>query len=144
MYLKARSWYGTDGEQKADGLYLLLVQRPFKDREGDGCTHSLELHACVRRARMSQCGHFMMASVRVGKRRVVLSGSCGSDGLPLSARDWEEFDAVLPHLVRVPDDVAEVYWHGDKAENTHNTVGPNAGKALRKWAFENLKALRGR
>jgi hypothetical protein len=45
------------------------------------------IRAIVRYVRMRQLGHFMMGSARVGKTRLSLSGSYGSDGLPVSVPD---------------------------------------------------------
>lgn len=69
------------------------------------------LYACVRQVALRQLGHFMMGSARVGDSRIVVSGSYGSDGLPL------DYDALSPsaqtRFVRVPDVIAELYWHAE-------------------------------
>jgi hypothetical protein len=80
-----------------------------------------ELYACVRKVAMSQCGHFMMGTARVGGQSICVSGPIGNDGLPLN---WEDLtDRAKQEFVRVPDDVATAYW----ADDGWNDVGKARG-----------------
>lgn len=110
------------------------------------------LLACVRSVRMRQYGHFMMGSVVVGSRRLTLSGTYGADGLPYhfpipEGSTVEEITAhndgvpsdVRGHWHPVPDALAVKFWNG----GGHNSAGEE-GPAMRKWAAENLRLLRGK
>lgn len=127
------SGYNRHGEQSAAGLFLMVFSGDDKfPMPGDASRNLPRLRACVRHAHMTQLGHFMMARVRVGKHRITLSGSYGSDGLTLDAPEgvWEK-------LVPVPDELAVQFWNG----GGHNSSG-SEGPAMRKWAQDNLAALR--
>jgi len=91
-----------------------------------------ELRACVRHVSMSQCGHFMMARAKVGPYSVRLSGTYGSDGLPMTPPEglWEQLTPLPPALT-------EEFWKGD-GWNSAGSEGP----AMHKWANENIKQLR--
>ena len=81
-----------------------------------------ELYAVVRFARLVQVGHFMMGSVRVGPDRIVLSGSYGSDGLPV------DYDKLSPRaqarFTRLAPEDASAYWH--PKHSGHNSTGSEA------------------
>ncbi len=83
------------------------------------------LHAIVRYVRMRQCGAWMMGSAMVGKHRLGLSGSYGSDGLPKSVPD-EVYEAG----VELPQELYDAWnkgggWNGAGSEAT----------AMRAWAL---------
>lgn len=45
-----------------------------------------KLYAVVRSCAMSQCGQWMMGTINIAGQRVTVSGSYGSDGLPMDYR----------------------------------------------------------
>jgi len=102
--------------------------------EAAGCTDfktaviQYPLRGIVRYVRMKQLGHFMMGTARVGKTRLSLSGSYGSDGLPLSVPD-EVYELGAP----LPENLYQAWKHG----GGWNSAGSEAG-AMRAWALQNL------
>ena len=90
------------------------------------------LWATVRVCALSQLGHFMMGTIRIGGKSITVSGSIGNDGLPLDVQEvpanWRD------KLVQVPQDVASAYW----TDNGHNDIG-SARDPLRQWARETFK-----
>jgi hypothetical protein len=87
-----------------------------------------KLWAIVRSCSLTQCGHWMMGSIRIGSARITVSGPIGHDGLPLDVQsvpiDWRE------RLTLVPEDIAAIYWKSDG----HNDVGATSADVLRQWA----------
>jgi hypothetical protein len=86
------------------------------------------MRGIVRYVRMRQLGHFMMGSARVGKTRLTLSGSYGSDGLPTTVPD-----EVYEMGVALPQTLYDAWNNG----GGWNTAGSEAD-AMRQWAKENL------
>ena len=87
------------------------------------------LWAAVRSCALSQFGHFMMGTIRIGGKSITVSGPIGHDGLPLDLQD-----VPLTHharLTEVPADIAALYW----ADDGHNDIG-SARTALQQWAKE--------
>jgi len=85
------------------------------------------LWAVVRSCSLRQFGHFMMGSIRIGDCTLSVSGSIGSDGLPM---DYQKVPPAYRHLlIQVPEDIAAVYWKDDG----HNTIG-RAAPDVRAWA----------
>lgn len=82
--------------------------------------------ALVRYTRLVQFGHFMMGTVRVGNHKLTLSGSYGSDGLPMSVSD-EVYEAG----VELPADLRKQWSEG----GGWNSCGSEA-PALRAWAIK--------
>lgn len=82
--------------------------------------------AIVRYVRMRQLGHFMMGSAKVGKHRLTLSGSYGSDGLPKTV-----CDEVYEMGVEVPEDLREK-WNTGGGWNSCGTEAP----FMREWALK--------
>lgn len=83
------------------------------------------LRAVVRYVRMTQLGHFMMGTARIGAHRLSLSGSYGSDGLPCSVPD-EVYEAG----VELPQELYNLWntgggWNGAGSEAI----------AMRLWAL---------
>lgn len=119
----AGGYRGTN--QVAWGWFLLLFQHPHSD------IPRAQLRACIRYVHLSQCGHFMMGSARVGPHTIVVSGPYGSDGLPCTTPPdlWER-------LHPVPDDLQDAYWSG----GGHNSAGSEAPK-LRAWANDHFSVL---
>ena len=133
MFLKSQRWDSRNG-QHARGSFLMLFTCPPK-REGRCCR---ELRALVRYTSMSQCGHFMMGRVFIAipgvdeKRKVVLSGTYGDDGLPCDA-DPDLWGYLHP----VPQELAELYWHNTEGHNSAGAEGPT----MHAWALRNAKLL---
>lgn len=127
MYLSnARIWHSErDGSQRASGNFLMIFN-DLKSSEPNA------LFALVRKVEMSQAGHFMVGKARVGGKDIALSGSYGSDGLPMDLSECPRPDL----LVRVPDALAAEFWAG----GGHNSAGSEA-PAMRQWAQENLGLL---
>lgn len=85
-----------------------------------------QLYGVTRRVAMQQCGAWMMGRANIKGKWMTLSGSYGSDGLPVTVTRSE-----LPSdAVRLPEDVAEAFWVGDG----WNTAGSEA-PVLREWAL---------
>lgn len=122
MYIKMKySGYDRSGQQRASGLFLLLVQT----RESN------EMRAIVRKVVLSQFGHFMMGTVRIAGESVTVSGAYGSDGLPCTVTQ-KVFDKAIP----VPAYLIELWNNG----GGWNSAG-NEAESMHAWALENLKAL---
>lgn len=86
------------------------------------------IRAIVRYVRMRQLGHFMIGSARIGKTRITLSGSYGSDGLPKTVPD-EVYEAGTP----LPQELYDAWNKG----GGWNSAG-NEREAMEKWAKQNL------
>jgi hypothetical protein len=126
MFLSTRySGINRDGEQSAGGPFLLIF-----NQESGG-----ELRAIVRYARMRQCGHWMMGSVKVGDQKVCLSGDYGGDGLPIS--NQEQTAALWDRLHPLPPTLAALFWKG----GGHNCAGREA-QSIRAWARLHAEALK--
>lgn len=90
------------------------------------------LYACVRHVSLRQFGHFMIGTARIAGQSVTVSGSYGSDGMPM---DYEKLTPqARTKLVRVPDELTEQFWNG----GGHNSAGKEA-PAMRQWALETFK-----
>lgn len=130
MYIaNARSWV-TSGGQWATGAFLMLFSK-----EPGG-----EIRAAVRHVKMKQLGQWMMARVTLYGLTVSLSGAYGSDGGPGDAARkllGAEGD-IWPKLTPLPAALAHKIWTDDTG---HNNAG-RSGEDVRKWALENIKALR--
>lgn len=138
MFLtNAYSGYNRSGEQSAAGLFLILFSSAdvyIPPTPEDERRNLPVVKACVRHARMTQLGHFMMATVRVGPHRVTLSGAYGADGLTLGESDYP---GIWLKLVELPVDLTRKFWNG----GGHNSSGSEA-KDMRAWAMTNMAALR--
>jgi len=101
-----------------------------KLKDAAGCqffiaqSNSYPLRAIVRYVRMRQLGHFMMGSARVNGHSLTLSGSYGSDGLPMSVSD-EVYEAG----VELPAELYTLWANG----GGWNSAGTEAGH-MREWA----------
>ena len=131
-------------ERYVDGCAGCEAWKSFTSvcREFQHSFNSYPMRGLVRYVRMKQLGHFMMGSAVVGKHRLTLSGSYGSDGLPKSVPD-EVYEAG----VEVPRDLYDAWNKG----GGWNGCG-NEADAMRKWALATfprtkqqiLRRLRGR
>ena len=135
MFLNGPSGYNRHGEQTARGDFLMVFCK-----ESGG-----ELRAALRHVRMRQCGTWIMGSVKVGPHNLTLSGSYGSDGLPMNTtktterKCWhlfhpgywversyfEEVPAVnWESLVPLPEELIQEFWHPE--HQGHNSAGSEA------------------
>lgn len=141
MFLQCKSGYDKDGQQRASGPFLIVAQKPGKDSKP-------ELRAVVRHVAMRQLGHFMVASVKLGGFNLVLSGTYGSDGLPVNFGQHfidhepatfteEQANTLFDVMVPLPAELQAAFWQG----GGHNTGG-NEMEPLRQWAKANLALLR--
>lgn len=109
-------------------------------RRVEGCRYFLPasinypIRAIVRHTSMRQLGHFMMGFARVLGHRITLSGSYGGDGLTCTVPD-----AVYDAGIELPGELREA-WNNGGGWNSSGSEDP----MMRKWALENLQALRGR
>lgn len=118
------------GHTWAEGPFLILF-----DESPSG-----EIRAIVRRARLSQCGHFMMGRVVIAGYPISLSGGYGGDGMSNSAFDLLDKTPYWPGLWEklhpVPPELREAYRQG----GGWNAPGSEAG-AFREWALKNRREL---
>lgn len=133
MYITSKySGYNRHGEQTAAGKFLILMQpkAPEGMRAADAVHYetSAPIRAIVRYVRMRQFGNFMMGTARIGKHRVTLSGSYGSDGLPCTVPQ-EAYEMG----VEVPAHLIEMWNKG----GGWNSAG-NEATEMRKWALESF------
>jgi len=142
MFLQCKSGYDKDGQQRASGPFLIVAQKP-------GCRDlKPELRAVVRHVSMKQLGHFMMASVKLGGFNICLSGTYGSDGLPVNFGQHfidhepvrfteEQANALFDAMVPLPEELQAAFWAG----GGHNTGGKEL-EQIRQWAKANVALLR--
>jgi hypothetical protein len=129
---EVRSYYDRHGSQKTTpGDFLILCHPIIDGNLMEGL--KFPMRAFVVRIELSQLGQFMMGRVSVAGHKLSLSGSYGSDGLPISL-DKELWDAAID----VPADLVEAWNKG----GGWNSAGVEADK-MRAWAVANLKELRG-
>lgn len=138
---------GTDGYEDKRQEVIDLWENNEHDRHVAGCSkcdaykayHSVCRHfrptarktpfrAIVRYVRMKQFGQFMMGTARVGKHKLILSGSYGGDGLPKSVPD-EVYEAG----VELPQELYDAWSNG----GGWNGAGSEAS-AMRTWAIANF------
>jgi hypothetical protein len=127
MFIKVdKSGYTNNGEQYSSGLFLVLMQSKNDRSTGNN------LRAIVRMTALVQFGHFMMGIVRIKNKSLTVSGSYGSDGLPLTV-DEEIYNMGIP----LPDELYNAWANG----GGWNSAG-NESKLMRDWALKNLDQLR--
>ena len=127
MYIRNTiSGYDSSGKQVARRqLFLMLVQ----DKDKPCCAENTR--AIVRKVALSQLGHWMIGFARVKGERLTVSGSYGSDGLPMYV-SANVFNEAIP----LPAELYEAWLKG----GGWNGAGSEAS-AMRKWANENLAKL---
>jgi predicted RNA-binding protein with TRAM domain len=124
MYLtKGHTYYMGSEQCISRGLFLILVQ-----------SHDLPLNkdnfrAIVRKVAMRQCGHFMMGIARIKGQSVILSGTYGGDGLPVTVSQVI-FDMAIP----VPHELYAKWAQG----GGWNSSGIEAMDMYR-WAIDTFK-----
>jgi hypothetical protein len=136
---KSQGGYNRHGEQFARGSFLMIfAHNEFKAAEELGIPWSevnldgRKLYACVRHVSLKQMGAWMMGTARIAGQSVTVSGSYGSDGLPM---DYEELTpAGRQKLVEVPKDLADKYWAG----GGWNSSGSEA-PAMKEWALKTFR-----
>ena len=129
MYLKndGRYGYSRDGQQyRTRGLFLMFCQPPGV------VGSSAPIKCAVRKVALRQLGHWMMGRAAIYGHRLSVSGSYGSDGLPMSVPQ-EVYDRLT---VTLPDDLYAAWNKG----GGHNSAGSEA-QAVRMWALKHIKEL---
>lgn len=164
---KSRGGYrGT--EQVASGHFLMV----FQNENAPRLENKLRpLRALVRKVALHQCGHFMMGSVKLYGVRFSLSGTYGSDGLPMeithstrrnvperpdeftSPGEHQAYYAAVDKIPWERIELAPGLWErlhplpDDLVErfwsssDGHNGAG-SEGSSMHDWALENLDTLR--
>jgi hypothetical protein len=117
MFITSRRGYTRDGQQRAEGRFLALF-----------CDKDHNIWGIVRYVRMTQCGHFMMGSMRIGSQQITMSGTYGDDGLPDDIEKISE--ANRKYLMPMPPDLVAVFWR--PGNGGHNDAGAE-GPAMRDW-----------
>lgn len=127
-----QSPYTYDEASKVPKFYLKYCPVHGSEYKHMPSELSRVLYACVRHVSLRQFGHFMMGTARIAGQSVTVSGSYGSDGLPM---DYEKLTPLArAKLVRVPDELTEQFWAG----GGHNCAGEEA-PAIRQWALETFR-----
>lgn len=128
MYIETTQVYYVGTEQHCrKALFLLLIQ-PSSER-----WKTEPIKALVRKVALGQFGQWMMGKVNIYGQHLVVSGSYGNDGLPMSVPD-EIYDRAA---VVLPQELLELWNHG----GGWNSAGSEAA-AMREWAIDNLKELK--
>ncbi len=117
---RGKSGYNRDGEQYAQGRFLVLMTTDSEPLS--------KVKAIVRHVHMGQCGNFMMGRINIKAggvvHKLVLSGSYGGDGLTKSVpKEVYDLGVDLP---------AELYEAWSKGEGW-NSAGKEAPQ-MREWA----------
>jgi hypothetical protein len=124
MYIKgSHRIYERNGEQIVlRASFLLLLQLR------DGPCAPENTFACVRKVALRQLGHWMMGRVNLCGKWHTVSGSYGSDGLPMTVDQLPKDAKPLPR---------ELYdaWNKGGGWNGAGSEAP----AMRDWALANLK-----
>lgn len=128
MYIE-KTISGYDGTEQISrrANFLLLIQPATYERIND------PIKALVRKVALRQCGNFMMGRAKIYGKSIIISGSYGGDGLPVSVPD-EIYDRAR---VVVPEELVKAWNEG----GGWNSAGKEAS-LMRKWANENLERLR--
>jgi len=119
-----RRYYVGSEQHTSRGLFLMLLQEKGKPLTQDN------LRAIVRKVALSQVGNFMMGYARIGGRSFVVSGSYGSDGLPMDV-DSDTYNRGVP----VPPELYTLWARGEL-----DSAG-NEATAFRRWAIKNIDVL---
>jgi len=123
------------------GRFLLLLQpnlyKMVRGVQPPGPARMLDIQAScapentfavVRCVALRQCGHFMTGRANLCGRWVTVSGSYGSDGLPMSV------DKLPRDAVRLPRELYDAWSKG----GGWNSAGGEASD-MRRWAYETFK-----
>lgn len=124
--------YTYDSADKVPSYYLKYCPVHSGEYKTMPSELNRKLYACVRHVSLHQMGHWMTGTARIAGQSVTVSGSYGSDGLPM---DYEKLiPAARVKLVELPADLTEEFWKG----GGHNSAGSEAS-AMRRWALEAFK-----
>ncbi len=122
MYLRGSHRYYIGSEQHVTRApFLLLLQLR------DGPCSPENTFACVRKVALRQLGHWMMGRTRIGAKWYSVSGSYGSDGLPMTV------DALPKDAKPLPRELYDAWNKG----GGWNSCGSEAS-AMRDWAIVNF------
>lgn len=122
MYIKGSHHYYRGTEQCVQRApFLLLLQLR------NGPCSAENTYACVRKVALSQLGHFMMGRVNLGGKWHTVSGTYGSNGLPMTVDKLPKDAKPLPR---------ELYdaWNKGGGWNGAGAEAP----AMCDWAIANL------
>lgn len=107
-----------------------------------------QLKVLVRTVTLKQLGHFMMGEIRLAgiiprkQIRITLSGSLGSDGLPINLYQEKYGDVAVPlwdKLHPLPEELQQMFWADDTG---WNSVGFKCRGPIAAWAVKNEESLR--
>lgn len=149
MFISGSGGYNRDGEQFYKGRFLCLFNNPFDNS-------AKELRACVVQTKFTQLGHWMMGSAKIRGYSIGLSGSYGSDGLPLTLYrhfigvevvngkkeaqykgfNDEEKRNIWDNLIPLPSELYDA-WNKGEGWNGAGKEGP----AMKEWAIANFVPL---
>lgn len=118
-------------EKFVSGCFQCAAYKRYKSvcRQFAPASNKWPLRAIVRYARLRQCGHYMMGTAKIGKHRIILSGSYGGDGLPKSVPD-EVYEAG----VELPRELYDA-WNTGGGWNSAGSEAP----AMRTWALDTFR-----
>lgn len=137
MFLRGRGWYDRHGGQHTKGPFLFVVlPKEWTKEDGTTTIHPpfTEARAFVRTVQLDQMGHFMTGYIHLGHRKIYIEGCYGADSLPASV-DNDVWEVGIP----IPKEIMEA-WAKD-SDSPYHDAGVE-GPMLRRWADENLTALR--
>jgi hypothetical protein len=127
MFISCKnSGYDRHDQQFCTGRFLIMMQPDDTWKRFKTFSSKEPLRCLVGTCKLSQCGQFMMGTLRVKGKSVTVSGAYGSDGLPKSVpRELYEKGVALP---------AELYELWSKGGGW-NSAGSEAD-AIRAWALQ--------
>ena len=121
-----RMKYVGSEQHTTSGMFFCLVSTDALPLDKDN------FRGVVVRTHLEQCGHWMMGNASICGQRFTLSGSYGEDGLTMTVPK-----AIFDKCVPIPAELYEAWAHG----GGWNGCG-SEGEAMRKWAVENIVALK--
>ena len=123
MFVRGTHTYYRGTEQCASrASFLLLLQLR------DGPCDASNTYACVRKVALRQLGHFMLGRVNLCGKWHTVSGTYGSDGLPMIV------DALPKDAKPLPRALYDAWNKG----GGWNDAGSEAS-AMRDWAIVNFR-----
>jgi hypothetical protein len=123
MYLRGAHRYYKGGDQCVGRApFLLLLQLR------DGPCDASNTYACVRQVALQQLGHFMMGRVNLCGKWHTVSGTYGSDGLPMSV------DKIPADAKPLPRELYDA-WNKGGGWNSAGSEAP----LMRDWALTELR-----
>jgi len=109
MYIERTvSGYDRSGEQVSRrAKFLLLMQTKDSD--------SKDIRGIIRKVALRQLGNWMMGRTRIGSKWYTVSGSYGSDGLPMTV-EQDAFDKGT----KLPNELYDAWSKGEGWNSTGN------------------------